>query len=301
MQSQILSIKGTNISCNILLLIQKIIASSAKLTTAVLILKTMTASSPKILALDFDGVICDGLIEYFEVAWRTYCYIWSFANDTPPDDLALRFYRLRPVIETGWEMPVLIKALVDEFPDEKILQEWVTIAPQLLLNDKLQAREIGAKLDNVRDEWITTDLDGWLSLHRFYPGVVEKIKVTVASAVKLYIVTTKERRFVQQLLQQEGVHLPSAAIFGKEVKRPKYEILKELIQTADEKAVSVWFVEDRLKTLQLVQQQTDLENVKLFLADWGYNTQAERETAQNDPQIQLLSLSQFAKDFSAWF
>jgi phosphoglycolate phosphatase-like HAD superfamily hydrolase len=260
----------------------------------------MTASSPKILALDFDGVICDGLIEYFEVAWRTYCHIWSPANDTPPDDLALRFYRLRPVIETGWEMPVLIKALVDEFPDEKILQEWVIIAPQLLLDDNLQAREIGAKLDNVRDEWITTDLDGWLSLHRFYPGVVEKIKVIVASGVKLYIVTTKERRFVQQLLQQEGVNLPSATIFGKEVKRPKYEILGELIQTADEKTINVWFVEDRLKTLQLVQQQTDLENVKLFLADWGYNTQAEREATQNDLQIQLLSLSQFAKDFSAW-
>jgi phosphoglycolate phosphatase-like HAD superfamily hydrolase len=273
---------------------------SGKLTTAVLILKTMTASSPTILALDFDGVICDGLIEYFEVAWRTYCEIWSSANDTPPDDLALRFYRLRPVIETGWEMPVLIKALVDGIPDEKILHEWVSITPQILLDDKLQAREIGAKLDNQRDEWITTDLGGWLSLHRFYPGVVEKIKLTLDSGVKLYIVTTKEGRFVQQLLQQEGVNLPPEAIFGKEVKRPKYEILRELIKSAGDKLVSLWFVEDRLKTLQLVQQQADLEDVKLFLADWGYNTQTEREAAQNDPRIQLLSLSQFAKDFSVW-
>ncbi|MBG1244241.1 HAD family hydrolase [Nostoc sp. UIC 10607] len=260
----------------------------------------MTAGSPTILALDFDGVICDGLIEYFEVAWRTYCEIWSPANDAPPDDLALRFYRLRPVIETGWEMPVLIKALVDGIPDEKILHEWVSIAPQLLLTDKIQAREIGAKLDKQRDEWITTDLDGWLSLHRFYPGVIEKIKLTLDSGVKLYIVTTKEGRFVQQLLQQEGVNLAPAAIFGKEVKRPKYEILRELIQAVGDNQVSLWFVEDRLKTLQLVQQQSDLEHVKLFLADWGYNTQAEREAAQNDPRIHLVSLSQFAKDFSAW-
>ncbi|MEH2013557.1 HAD family hydrolase [Nostoc sp.] len=260
----------------------------------------MTASSPTILALDFDGVICDGLIEYFEVAWRTYCQIWSPANDTPPDDLALRFYRLRPVIETGWEMPLLIKALVDGIPDEKILHEWVIIAPKLLLNDKLQATEIGAKLDNQRDEWITTDLDGWLSLHRFYPGIVEKLKLTLDSGVKLYIVTTKEGRFVQQLLQQQGVNLPAPAIFGKEVKRPKYEIMRELKQAETDKLVSLWFVEDRLKTLQLVQQQIDLEDVKLFLADWGYNTQAEREVAQNDPRIKLLSLSQFAKDFSAW-
>ncbi|MDZ8024935.1 MAG: HAD family hydrolase [Nostoc sp. SerVER01] len=260
----------------------------------------MIASSPTILALDFDGVICDGLIEYFEVAWRTYSEIWSSANDTPPDDLALRFYRLRPVIETGWEMPVLIKALMNGISDEKILHEWVTITPQILLDDKLQAREIGAKLDNLRDEWIATDLDGWLSLHRFYPGVVEKIKLTVADGVKLYIVTTKEGRFVQQLLQQEGVTLPAAAIFGKEVKRPKYEILRELKQTELDKPVSLWFVEDRLKTLQLVKQQTDLEDVKLLLADWGYNTQTERESAQHDPRIHLLSLSQFAKDFSAW-
>ncbi|WP_341527681.1 HAD family hydrolase [Nostoc sp. UHCC 0302] len=260
----------------------------------------MTASSPTILALDFDGVICDGLIEYFEVAWHTYCQIWTPANDTPPDDLALRFYRLRPVIETGWEMPVLIKALVDGIPDEKILQEWLSIAPQILLEDKLQAKEIGVKLDNQRDEWIATDLDSWLSLHRFYPGVVEKIKVTIASAVELFIITTKEGRFVQQLLQKEGVNLPPAVIFGKEVKRPKYEILRELKQQAAEKKVSVWFVEDRLKTLHLVQQQPDLEDVKLFLADWGYNTQTERKAAKDDPRIQLLSLSQFAKDFYAW-
>ena len=261
----------------------------------------MTASSPTILALDFDGVICDGLIEYFEVAWRTYCQIWTPVDDTPPDDLALRFYRLRPVIETGWEMPILIKALIDGIPDDKILQGWANIHPQILLEDKLQAKEIGTKLDKLRDEWITTDLDGWLSLHRFYPGVVEKLKVTIDSAVKLFIVTTKEGRFVEQLLQQEGVNLPPTAIFGKEVKRPKYEILRELIQTADNKSVSLWFVEDRLKTLQLTQQQTDLEDVQLFLADWGYNTPAERKAAQDDRRIQLISLSQFAKDFSAWY
>jgi phosphoglycolate phosphatase-like HAD superfamily hydrolase len=261
----------------------------------------MTASSPTILALDFDGVICDGLIEYFEVAWRTYCQIWTPVDDTPPDDLALRFYRLRPVIETGWEMPVLIKALIDGIPDDKILQEWANIHPQILLDDKLQAKEIGTRLDNLRDEWITTDLDGWLSLHRFYPGVVEKLKVTIDSAVKLFIVTTKEGRFVQKLLQQEGVNLPPTAIFGKEVKRPKYEILRELIQTADNKPVSLWFVEDRLKTLQLVQQQTDLQNVQLFLADWGYNTPSERKAAKDDQRTQLVSLSQFAKDFSAWY
>jgi phosphoglycolate phosphatase-like HAD superfamily hydrolase len=267
---------------------------------AVLITKTMMANSPTILALDFDGVICDGLIEYFQVAWRAYCQVWLPANQTPSNDLASRFYQLRPVIETGWEMPVLIKALVAGIDDEKILQEWASIAQQILLEDKLQAKEIATKLDNLRDEWIATDLDGWLSLHRFYPGVVEKIKAALTCQVKLYIVTTKEGRFVQQLLQQQGVTLSKEAIFGKEVKRPKYEILRELIQAAQDKAVSLWFVEDRIKTLELVKQQSDLENVKLFLADWGYNTQPERNAAENDSRIQLISLSQFGQDFDHW-
>jgi phosphoglycolate phosphatase-like HAD superfamily hydrolase len=260
----------------------------------------MTANSPTILALDFDGVICDGLIEYFEVAWRTYCKIWSSASDTPPANLASRFYRLRPVIETGWEMPVLIKALIAGISDDKILQDWVNITPQILSADNLQAKEISTKLDYLRDEWIATDLASWLSLHRFYPGVVEKLQATLSSSVKLYIVTTKEGRFVQQLLQQAGVNLPTNAIFGKEVKRPKYEILRELIQVADTKPVKLWFMEDRLKTLQLVQQQPDLKDVQLFLADWGYNTQPEREAAQNDPRIKLISLVQFADEFSVW-
>ncbi len=259
----------------------------------------MTANTPTILALDFDGVICDGLIEYFEVSWHTYCQVWSPANQTPPDDLAPKFYRLRPVIETGWEMPILIKALLEGIAEEKILNDWETIAKNILQQDNLKSTEISSKLDKTRDDWITRDLNGWLKLHRFYPGVVEKIKATTESILPLYIISTKEARFVQQLLEEQGVTLSKEMIFGKEVKRPKYEILRELIQEANN-SPEIWFVEDRLKTLQLVKQQPNLEDVKLFLADWGYNTSSEKATAQNDPRIQLLSLSQFAKDFYNW-
>ena len=197
-------------------------------------------------------------------------------------------------------MPILIKALIEGFDDEQILQSWTSITPQILAADNLEAKAVSTKLDHLRDEWIQTDLNGWLSLHKFYPGVIERLKITLESEVQLYIVTTKEGRFVKQLLQQEGVNLPPENIFGKEVKRPKYETLRELINKANTQNVSLWFVEDRLKTLQLVQQQSDLNHVKLFLADWGYNTQPEREAGKNDPRIQLISLSHFAHDFSTW-
>lgn len=261
----------------------------------------MPAIAPNILALDFDGVLCDGLIEYFQTAWRTYCQIWSPSSLTPPDDMAPIFYRLRPVIEVGWEMPVLIRALVLAISEEKILQEWPSVAQQILLEDNLSAVDIGVKLDSLRDEWIETDLETWLGLHRFYPGVVEKMRSLLAdSSVQPIIVTTKEGRFVRQLLQQQQIEMRDEWIIGKECKRPKHQILRELIEASNKDAVSLWFIEDRLKTLQSVQQQPDLNQVRLYLADWGYNTAIAREFIRNDERIKLLSLSQFAQDFDNW-
>ncbi|MDJ0617752.1 MAG: HAD family hydrolase [Calothrix sp. MO_192.B10] len=256
----------------------------------------MTTNIPQILALDFDGVICDGLIEYFAVAWRTYCQVWQPHNQTPPEGLAEQFYPLRAVIETGWEMPVLIKALVEGIAADDIYQNWGTIVQQLVQADNLNAQEIGIKLDRLRDEWIGTDLDGWLDLHQFYPGVVDKIQTAIANHIKVYIITTKEGRFAQRLLQTAGLNLDKSVIFGKEVKRPKYEILRELITTHKIAPEAVYFVEDRLKTLQLVDKQPDLQAVQLYLADWGYNTPRERGTAENHPRIKLISLSEFSDD-----
>lgn len=260
----------------------------------------MKASVPTILALDFDGVICNGLIEYFETAWRTYCQIWSPSRQTYAPDLAASFYRLRPVIETGWEMPVLIRALLVGIPKEKIVQDWSGIAQQLLKEAGLVAADVGKKLDQLRDEWIATDLASWLSLHRFYPGVVERLRSLLASPVQPVIITTKEGRFVKALLQQQGVQMPEQWIIGKESERPKHQTIRELIGVTTGTPSELWFVEDRLKTLQLVQQQLDLDSVKLYLADWGYNTVVEREVARHDRIIRLLSLSQFGQDFSAW-
>lgn len=269
----------------------------------------MLTDAPKVLALDFDGVLCDGLIEYFQTSWRTYCQIWSPNCQKPPDELAPSFYRLRPVVETGWEMPILLRALILGFHPEKILQDWSNIVQQILESEQLDWVNVGRKLDAVRDEWIAADLEGWLNLHRFYPGVVERVRRTLSlpqaslltnSTTELFVVTTKEGRFANQLLQQQGIQLPQHSIIGKESKRSKHQTLRQLIEASDGEAVSLWFVEDRLDTLQSVQQQINLSGVQLYLADWGYNTEQARESVRNDPDISLLSLDQFNQDFSAW-
>jgi phosphoglycolate phosphatase-like HAD superfamily hydrolase len=257
---------------------------------------------PELIAFDFDGVICDGLLEYFQTAWLAYCQLFDPLldplNDQPPVGLAEKFYPLRPVIETGWEMPVLIKALMAGASEAEVLAQWPLMGlPYLAAAGLTQAQSVQA-LDGVRDRWIQSDLPGWLSLHRFYPGLIARLTELMATDLPLYIVSTKEGRFISQLLYQSGLDFPEAQIFGKEVKRPKYETLRLL---KDKHAIAhIWFVEDRLPALTQVKAQADLAEVRLFLADWGYNLVSDRAIASEDPRIHLLSLDQVVQPFDLW-
>ncbi|MEL7077292.1 MAG: HAD family hydrolase [Cyanobacteria bacterium J06582_2] len=258
----------------------------------------MSNHFPQILALDFDGVVCDGLIEYFASTKKAYQQIWS---EEIADDLAPSFYRLRPVIETGWEMPILLRALVLKTPEADLINNFAQVSQEIVKSEGLEKQAVVNRLDGVRDSWIEKDLDAWLALHRFYPGMIEQLGQIIASSVKLYIVTTKEGRFVKQLLQQQGIDLPVAQIIGKESKRPKYETLRIIRDSYQQPGtqLGLTFVEDRLKALQQVAQQSDLEFVELFLADWGYNLESDRLLAAQDERIKLLTLENFQKNMLA--
>lgn len=256
--------------------------------------------SPDLLALDFDGVLCDGLLEYFEIARKTHQELWQFADPIAPE-LAESFYRLRPVIETGWEMPVLIQALVDGHSIADIQSHWRSISETIVQRDRLTAAQLSQQLDSNRDRWIREDLDGWLALHRFFPGVIEQLKTwlnpaNAYSSLEVVIITTKEERFVRQLLDRAGVNHQSLAIFGKATRQPKASTLKQWIGQKS----NIWFVEDMLPTLNKVIQEPALGQVELFLANWGYNTESDRAQATQSDRIHCLSLEQFSQPFSQW-
>jgi len=257
-----------------------------------------TPMPPTLLALDFDGVVCDGLLEYFQTAWKAYCEVFQPASTEPPPGLAERFYPLRPVVETGWEMPLVLYGLLTGVADAAILNHWPRLIPTLLAQAGLEAAPLGAAVDGVRDRWMAADLEGWLGLHRFYPGVLPRLHQAQAAGVELMIISTKEGRFIQRLLAQQGLDLAADRILGKEVKQPKYVTLRQI--QAARSAPRIWFVEDRLKALQAVQHQPDLDGIQLFLADWGYNTEADRTTAQAEERLHRLSLAQLAQPFDRW-
>lgn len=259
--------------------------------------KVLSLPLPQTLAFDFDGVLCNGLREYFLTTWRTYRRVWSTSTSEPLPGLADAFYRLRPVIETGWEMPVLLRAMLKGFSAQQVLTDWQSIRDRIVAEEDLSSKDLGQQVDRVRDYWIAEKLGQWLALHEFYPGVIGQLQALLGQSLEIVIISTKESRFIQTLLADAGVDLGRDRIYGKDCRRPKYETLRLL---KAQLPAPIWFVEDRLDALEQVKQYADLDDIGLFLGEWGYNTERDRQLAAQDPRIHRLKLDQFCQSLSTW-
>ncbi|HXH11307.1 MAG TPA: HAD family hydrolase [Alphaproteobacteria bacterium] len=260
-------------------------------------------SIPHILALDFDGVLCDGMREYFEASRRSYMQVWP-EDKEPSADLFPAFRALRPVIMTGWEMPLLLRAIVQGYPEATILHHWEAVRDALVQAGPLPGpaliRTLTHTLDDVRRAWIATDPHDWLERHVPYCAL-DEVRRLVAEPERAVLVTTKEGEFARRILDHWGVHL--ADIQGKEAGTHKCDNLRTLIvdyMAAHGRRPRLWFVEDRLETLQHVTTHADLADVGLFLATWGYNTPQTRASVQDDKRIRLLDLDRFRCGLAAW-
>jgi hypothetical protein len=115
------------------------------------------------------------------------------------------------------------------------------------------------------------------------------------------LVTTKEGAFARRVLESWGVRL--ADVQGKETGAHKCLNLRALIAAWTAERGSrprLAFVEDRLEALRHVATHPDLDDVALFLAAWGYTTEAARAAARADPRIRLLTLEQFRQGSAVW-
>ncbi len=259
---------------------------------------------PDILALDFDGVLCDGMREYFETSRRTYARVWP-REPAPADDSLAAFRRLRPVILSGWEMPLLLRAIARGVPETDVLQGWEKVRDELARETGRPDRDglihlLGTTLDQVRREWIAADRAGWVAFNEPY-GPLDDVRRLIAEPPQALVVTTKEGEFTRVILDTWNVKM--ADVQGKEAGIHKCENLRALIHAHESAKGShprIWFVEDRLETLEHVTTHEDLSDVGLYLATWGYNTEETRARAQGNPRIHLLKLEEFKNGLQHW-
>lgn len=229
------------------------------------------------LALDFDGVLCDSVEETAATAWRAGATLWSdMAGPLPPADLLAGYRLARPVVETGYEAILVMRLLLDGLMPDDLIADYRDLARRVMDRGAFDVGGLKALFSETRDRWLAEDPAEWVSLSPFYPGIADWLR-TIPAAADCCIVTTKDRRFVERLLAANEIPLPVGGIFGLEQGRPKESVLLDLIERSGED--TVFFVEDRLVTLERCLARPDLRPLALRLAGWGYNTAADRHKA----------------------
>jgi len=266
------------------------------------------APSSVVYALDFDGVICDSCGESAQAAFLAAKKVWPEILDVPrwtemPTWMEKKMRELRPVIETGYENVMLIRLLVQEaraaenssrgtrpLTVGEIMANWQDLKDKLLRDWGASKEELIEAFGGVRDDWMERDLQSWIDANRLYPGVADALNFATKP---LFIITTKQKRFVVALLAAFGVtNVNTDNIFGLG-SGSKISVIKNILAREEFKGWDVHFVEDRLETLESAALSLLGKPVHFYLADWGYNTADAKHRASRNPTIEVIDLQRF--------
>jgi phosphoglycolate phosphatase-like HAD superfamily hydrolase len=229
-----------------------------------------------LLVFDFDGVLVDGMAEYWWSARRAALRLerevrFGGAPLALPEEAPPAFARLRPLIHKGWEMVLMAAELGRGDVDvDAILAAYPDALTRAQAHWGLSAAALQEALESVRREALARDRQAWLERHRFYPGVDERLRRLEGEGASWMVLTTKGTAFTAELLAAADLH--PAALYGHEA-GGKPEVLQRLLQQPGGPAHGLrplWFVEDRRPTLEVVRQTPGLEPVRCLLASWGY-------------------------------
>mmetsp|Transcript_13714 Transcript_13714/g.20691 ORF Transcript_13714/g.20691 Transcript_13714/m.20691 type:complete len:366 (-) Transcript_13714:118-1215(-) len=253
---------------------------------------------------DFDGVVCDSCDECTVSAWRT-CKILnaikdddvnaSGSADTPPKWLFDKMREIRPAIEVGWQIPVLLSVFLEQremaVPD--IIQNYETLVNNWLREHDLKDEDMIRTFGQVRDDWIANDLESWLEINAFYDGISRGISECSGEAV---LVTTKQHRFATALVRHAGVEeeaMSNESIYGLGMYKSKSDVIVDRMKEGGSEAVDTHFFEDRWPTIAKCLKDDRLEKVNFYLCSWGYCTEEELKLAENEPRVTVLKLDEF--------
>ncbi|MBO7741093.1 MAG: HAD family hydrolase [Victivallales bacterium] len=244
----------------------------------------------KLIALDFDGVICNSAPENAAVGWRICRRLWKDTfpqREITPADVE-RFCRIRPFLETGFQGPLMTWMLNTGRSEEECGPGFTACQEEMLKACGYTRQELKAALGTERDSWLAAEPEVWFDYNHLYPEAAEILTAALQDREsRVIILTTKEDRFVKAIFRRWNVPFPEENVYGLERIRTKEETLLQLM--AECGADDVRFIEDRVETLIRFQSVPGLEKVKLYLADWGYLTPPQLETGRANPGIKVVS------------
>ncbi len=208
----------------------------------------------KILFLDFDGVLFDTVEEAYNVCINTQ----EYRNITLPKNAFELFRKYRPIVGPAWNYYFIMDAIVENYlPKQKTFS----------LIDK--AKSFEESFFYTRKKLKEKDYNKWLQYNRKYPFTCELEKINNKIKIDIYIVTTKDKQTVLDLLTEHGIlFVKDDYVFGSETFK-NYGSKKKIIQNilSKTKKAKAIFIDDLYEHLILCE---DIENLILLQVDWGY-------------------------------
>ncbi len=228
-------------------------------------------SQRKLLIFDFDGVIVDGMPEYWWSARQSVIQLLDkpLAAKELPKKIPTAFQTLRPWVHKGWEMVLIAAELLR--PDSTLYQKGaLAFARNYSSNCKealekwgWNAEQLQVTLDQVRSNALQDHRNSWLKLHHPFPAVLERLKRLHEEEIDFSVLTTKGASFTAEILH--SLHLKPNNLYGHE-SGSKSKVLLEISKSQTIHG----FIEDRRATLEMVLSYPELKSIPCYLASWGY-------------------------------
>ncbi len=246
----------------------------------------------KVLALDFDGVVCDSLREVFATALATYQSMepesallarlrsrrgagrWH-SLELVNDPVMVSFESMMPLGNRAEDFGVSLRALDNflELTDQGAYDTFYgTVDPEWMA-------EFHRRFYEQRNLARAFDTQGWLELHAPYPAFLEILRRRSHEA-RIALATAKDRRSAEFLLAHLGVGdlFTPELILDKETGVSKTAHLTALRDRLDVPFKEITFVDDKLNHLESVAPL----GVRPVLAAWGFNTPREHSLARDN-------------------
>ena len=245
----------------------------------------------KIFLFDFDGVIVDGMDEYWHSSLLACEKFLNSPNIAVDQKLYKKvpniFKEIRPWVKYGWEMILIVHEIIkkenslNNFNKVNYINKYHQNCQRILKDNCWLAKDLQKILDKSREYQIEKDFEKWVNLHNPFFEVVKFIEELKKREIKTGIITTKGEIFAEKILKQLNIF--PEFVFGYE-SGTKIEIAEKVAQNYE----ILGFIEDRKKTLIDIKQNYKTSHIPCLLADWGYLKEKDRYNLSNG--IKLLKL-----------
>jgi FMN phosphatase YigB (HAD superfamily) len=222
-----------------------------------------------VVALDFDGVLCDSIDECMWVSYMAYREMQGVGAETAElnPDFINAFRRMRYLVRPAREYWALVHYLVSPDVERRgdINQpEFDAFARRYA--DSLAAYE--PRFFAERRRMQRDQPERWLALHRPYKEAMSGLRL-LSERYPVHVVTTKDRWSVERLADAWNLGLPSSRFWTHDTGMSKPECVLRIATEASAVVHAVHFVDDHFSHLHEVAAT----GAKCYWATWGYTPQ----------------------------